>query len=52
MDKGLRVQAIGRCLGALIGVLIKNTQPITHLWAICDAVFRLAIFGIVATKTF
>jgi hypothetical protein len=30
---------------------MKHTHPITHLRAVCDALFGLAIFGVAVTKT-
>jgi hypothetical protein len=49
-DKGIRVAAISSLLITFLGVIMKGTYPITHLHAVCEALFDNILFGVEAMK--
>jgi hypothetical protein len=49
--KGDRSLAIGALLVSYLAVIMRKTQPVTRLRAVCDALFSNLIFGVEATRT-
>ncbi len=50
-NKGDRSLAIGALLVSYLAIIMRKTQPVTRLRAICDALFSNVIFGVEATRT-
>lgn len=49
-SKGDRSLAIGALLVSYLAVIMRKTQPVTRLRAVCDALFSNLIFGVEATR--
>jgi hypothetical protein len=48
--KARRVAAIGVTIVSFLAVIMRKTQQITRLRAVCESLFDKAIFGVTATK--
>jgi hypothetical protein len=49
-DKSSQLIAISTLLVSFLGVIMKNTHPITRLHAVCEVLFDRCLFGIEATQ--